>query len=187
MYTLNLGWYRKVDGEAGSLDIINPETGEATGATSVTLGPVKIGGPPDGVTVDDPAPQVGVDRALGNVINLLGYDPPTVSSPTGPATITFYWRALASPEVDYTVFVHIRNAAGEVVAQMDSPPVGGAYPTSLWDADEIIVDEISLPLADIPSGDYTLVVGLYDFATGQRLAVPDNPANEIVLETMKLP
>ena len=52
---------------------------------------------------------------------------------------------------------------------------------------EIIVDDITLPVAEIPAGRYTPVVGLYNFATGERLAVPDHPANEIPLEQVELP
>jgi len=37
--------------------------------------------------------------------------------------------------------VHLRNAAGETVAQADSPPQAGAYLTTCWDAGETIVDE----------------------------------------------
>ncbi|GAB4457896.1 MAG: hypothetical protein Fur0044_51240 [Anaerolineae bacterium] len=98
-----------------------------------------------------------------------------------------YWRADTTPAADYTTFVHLRDAANENVAQKDSPPAGGRYPTSLWDTDEIISDELTLPLVEIPPGRYTPVVGLYNLATGERLAVPDNPANEIPLEPIELP
>jgi hypothetical protein len=54
----------------------------------------------------------------------------------------------------------------------------------LWSAGEIIVDEIILPLDDVLPGQYTPVVGLYEFATGTRLAVPGNPANEVALEAL---
>jgi hypothetical protein len=73
------------------------------------------------------------------------------------------------------------------VAQKDSPPAAGRYPTGLWDAGEIIEDEISLPLTDIAPGRYTPVVGLYNLTTGERLAVPGNPANEIALGPVTLP
>jgi hypothetical protein len=58
----------------------------------------------------------------------------------------------------------------------------------LWDVGEIIVDEIvvSLP-ANLPAGEYRIIVGMYDFETGQRLNIPDNAANEIVLTTIQIP
>jgi hypothetical protein len=58
----------------------------------------------------------------------------------------------------------------------------------LWDAGEIIVDEISLPMnGQAPPGRYTPVIGLYNLTTGERLTVPGNPANEIVLEPVEIP
>jgi hypothetical protein len=217
IYTLNLGWYRQVNGAAQSLLILNPKTGQPTGATSVTIGPIKVGGPPPGVTVTGITPQTEVNVALGEQIELLGFDlantlsgsvqPPLgtgqrisesangesllTSSPprllaSRPLRLTFYWQALTLPETDYTVFVHVRNAAGETVAQKDGPPVGGAYPTSLWDTDEIIKDEISIPLEQVKPGQYELVVGMYDFATGLRLPVADSPDGSILLQSFEV-
>ncbi|MEM7343795.1 MAG: glycosyltransferase family 39 protein, partial [Chloroflexota bacterium] len=72
IYTLNLGWYRKADGQ--SLPLINLETGDVTETTSVTLGPIKVGGPPDGVTVEQAFPQIELNTVLGDKIELLGFD-----------------------------------------------------------------------------------------------------------------
>jgi hypothetical protein len=81
----------------------------------------------------------------------------------------------------------VRNAAGETVAQQDQPPLDGAYPTSLWDPDEIIADTIEVPLpADLPAGEYDLVVGLYDFNTGVRLTVPGSSDNSLMLGTIEV-
>jgi hypothetical protein len=88
---------------------------------------------------------------------------------------------------DYTTFLHLRNAAGETVAQKDQPPLNGAYPTSLWERGEIISDTLTLSLpSDLPPGPYHLVTGLYDFQTGQRLTIPGNPANEVNLTDVEL-
>jgi hypothetical protein len=100
--------------------------------------------------------------------------------------LTLYWRAEAAPGVDYTTFFHLRDAHNQTVRQKDSPPAAGRYPTSLWEPGEIIVDEITLPLMELPPGDYTPVVGLYELATGNRLAVPGVPANEVALEAMQV-
>jgi hypothetical protein len=47
-------------------------------------------------------------------------------------------------------------------------------PASAWIEGEWIIDEhvLSLP-AELPPGSYTLVAGLYDAATGQRVPGPD--------------
>jgi hypothetical protein len=106
--------------------------------------------------------------------------------------LTFYWRSDAPLPADYTTFVHIRDTTGQVagtpgtiVAQMDRPPADGAYPTSLWDAGEVVRDAIKIPIPpQVPPGDYEIVIGLYDFATGHRLPVLDDqrkPTNDHIL------
>jgi hypothetical protein len=109
---------------------------------------------------------------------LLGYD---LATSAGGIDLILYWESLTQTPTDWNTFVHLRNAAAETVAQKDGPTGGGRYPTSLWDAGEVIEEEISLPLAEVERGNYQLVIGLYDLATGQRLTVPDNLANEISL------
>ena len=70
------------------------------------------------------------------------------------------------------------------VAGFDGPPVQGDYPTSLWAPGEIIVDTHSLNLAALPRGEYYLLAGLYNPATGERLPaatsagpLPDDAVN----------
>jgi 4-amino-4-deoxy-L-arabinose transferase-like glycosyltransferase len=193
VYNLHVGLYTLQSGGPISLPLI--QAGQPTDVTSVVIGPIKVGGPPSGVTAENPAPQITLNQTLGNQITLLGYDKPAGGGPTGrlrtqPSVVglTLYWRAEAIPSADYTTFLHLRNAANETVAQKDSPPAAGRYPTTLWDAGEIIVDEISLPLnGETPPGRYTPVIGLYNLTTGERLAVPGNPANEIALEPVEIP
>ncbi len=185
VYTLSLGWYRKVDGQARSLPILDPETGEPTGATAVTIGPIKVGGPPPGVTTVKAEPEVMLETILGDQIKLLGFDLNSTLQ-TQNLTLVLYWQALKTINTDYTVFVHVRNAAGEVVAQKDSPPAGGAYPTRLWDAGEIIRDEVSVPLEHLAPGEYEVVVGMYDFITGLRLAVEGSPDEIIRLQEFEV-
>jgi hypothetical protein len=97
-----------------------------------------------------------------------------------------YWQSLAPVDTDYTVFVHIRNANGEMVAQKDGPPAAGAYPTSLWDSGEIIKDSLIIPLENLEPGQYSLVTGLYDARTGERLPVEGQPENTIELKVFEI-
>lgn len=80
--------------------------------------------------------------------------------------VTFDWRAERVPDRDYTLFVHVLNAAGELIAQADGPPFGGEYPTTLWDAGERVRDSRALAL---PPGAATLRVGWYHAVAGERL------------------
>ncbi len=84
--------------------------------------------------------------------------------------VALRWYAAEVVEIDYTVFVHLLDGAGQLAAQADGPPLDGWYPTSWWAAGEWVTDERAFPLpGDLPPGSYRLVAGLYDPAGGQRL------------------
>jgi hypothetical protein len=79
------------------------------------------------------------------------------------------------------VFTHVAGADGTVFAQQDNAPVNGSYPTSQWLPGDLIVDryEIQLP-PDLPSGEYPLELGLYDWKTGNRLRTSDGSDHVIL-------
>ncbi len=81
-----------------------------------------------------------------------------------------YWQALSTLGEDFTVFVHLTDADGHILAQADSRPRGGAYPTLLWDRNEAVEDEHMLIVpGDLAPGSYQIRVGLYQLRTMQRL------------------
>jgi 4-amino-4-deoxy-L-arabinose transferase-like glycosyltransferase len=105
--------------------------------------------------------------------------------------LTLYWQTLSQMDQDYTVFTHLIDDRFRIWAQHDSQPQDGQYPTSQWIEGEVIVDEHELTLADdIPPGEYRIEVGMYDWASGERLQVSENgqwvPENRVILETMRL-
>jgi hypothetical protein len=175
VYTLHIGLYREVSGQALSLPLVTD--GQPTQQTSIQLGPIKVGGPPPDVVVDRPAPLVAVHQSFDHELTLLGYD--LIGQNDRPLqqgadqaqdlNLTLYWQAETSPALDYTVFVHLRDQWNQIARQQDVPPANGRYPTSLWEAGEVIGNEVSLSLAGLSPGEYKLVVGLYDLATGTRL------------------
>jgi 4-amino-4-deoxy-L-arabinose transferase-like glycosyltransferase len=180
IYHLAVGLYLPVGQAPVSLPLL--VDGHLTDVGQVTIGPIKVGGPPPGLTLASAAPQVSLNQPFGDAPNLtlLGYDLETARD---AASIKLYWRSEAPLMTDYTTFVHVLDEAGGVVAQKDQPPLGGAYPTSLWDTGEIIADEIVVPLLPhLPAGDYRLAVGLYEFQSGQRLVVPGSPNNSVLLK-----
>ncbi|MGQ9490218.1 MAG: protein O-mannosyl-transferase family [Anaerolineae bacterium] len=95
---------------------------------------------------------------------------------SGGATllVTLYWDVLVTPEHDYTTFVHLVNANGQVVGQSDHRPGGVYYPTNLWHAGDRLRDRHQLAIAADPGPQpYTLVVGLYRLAPDlQHLGSP---------------
>ena len=89
--------------------------------------------------------------------------------------LTLFWSARAPVQGTYTVFVHLLAPDGFNLAGGDSPPVNGRRPTDGWQAGETIIDPhlVDVP-ADTPPSDYTLEIGLYVPATGQRLHIADS-------------
>jgi hypothetical protein len=92
------------------------------------------------------------------------------------AILGLYWQALATPQMDYTVFVHLVDlSSNNIVAQQDSPPLQGTFPTGLWQTDDFFFDTYRLRLPEnLRSGAYQLRVGLYQPETRQRLTVLDS-------------
>lgn len=87
-------------------------------------------------------------------------------------TLTLYWQSGGPMTEDGMVFVHLFDAAGKFVLGADNRPRNGAYSTQTWQNGEGIVDEHRLALpADLPPGEYTIEVGMYDSATSNRLPV----------------
>jgi 4-amino-4-deoxy-L-arabinose transferase-like glycosyltransferase len=79
--------------------------------------------------------------------------------------VTLYWDRLADTPVNWTVFVHLIGTDRQPIAQGDGPPVNGDYPTSLWREACQVEDVHFLHLpADLPGGNYSVLVGLYDAA-----------------------
>jgi hypothetical protein len=83
-------------------------------------------------------------------------------------SVLLTWGVVAPLSNDYVVFVHLEDDAGQVYGYGDGPPRGGLYPTWIWEAGEVIVDEHALLVEPgAPAGMYNLVVGLYN--AGGRL------------------
>jgi hypothetical protein len=84
------------------------------------------------------------------------------------ATVTLYWQADRPPGADYQVFLQLLDNDGRPVAQADGSPMGGLYPTSLWQPGQIIADVHRVP---VPPGHAvaSAQVGLYRLDTVQRL------------------
>ncbi len=109
-------------------------------------------------------PQHPAAATFGGAIQLTGY---TID----PAGLTLSWQALAPVAEDYTLFIHLLDAEGNLIAQADAPPTSGRYPTGWWSPGETITDRHPLPAAP---GAIAVRLGLYRQADGQRLPVTDS-------------
>ena len=154
-----------------------------------TLTPLKIASAETAVY----DPLFTTNAIFAEKFKLVGFDAPPDLLPDQTYPITLYWQSLQPDGLDYTVFVHLINSEGQVVAQADSPPQNNRFPTSIWDSGEQIADtHLLLTPAELPSETYEIFAGLYDANTGQRLtAVAANGTavldNSILLTTITVP
>lgn len=166
VYTLSVGMYPRP-----MLQPL-PVTGRFAHGQEVLLGTVKIS---DSRQIfGEPVPVQSQRIVLGGEIELDGAkviarDP----QPGGLIHTDLEWRALVRPTANDTVFVHLLDSAGQLVAQHDGPPLDGAYPTTDWDPGDVVFERIPLALPPhLPAGRFTVEVGLYHRETGVRLAAP---------------
>jgi hypothetical protein len=114
-----------------------------------------------------------VGAGFGDVLRLLGYG---LEASTDAARVTLHWQALRRMEESYKFFVHLVDAeSGTLAAQVDVVPLDWTHPTTEWQAEEIVSDQLVLPLEEVPPGRYRLWVGVYHPDTGERLSIGDMP------------
>jgi hypothetical protein len=153
-----------------------------TGETRFVL--ARVHRPPS-VSTAPPTPDHSFRATFGSEreIELVGYDVKTRILPGDTLRVALYWHVRQLVPLDYKVFVHLLASEGESIAlaQDDDVPVGWTYPTAQWQSGETIRDEHVLDIPpSAPRGDYWLIVGMYDSATGERPVVRDAMGSEIV-------
>jgi hypothetical protein len=120
-------------------------------------------------------PRYTMGTNLGEKMALMGHDGvPDVVEPGQDIHLTLYWQALTGIAEDYTVFIHLLDEEGQIIAQHDSQPLLGFYPTSFWEQDEVVRDEYDIHVdSSTAPGEYELVAGMYLLSTGDRLPILD--------------
>lgn len=111
----------------------------------------------------------------GRSITLIGFNPPqTIFAQNEVLSLSLIWRADGPTLRPYTVFMQLLDPSGSIVTQQDRWPVEGRWPPTCWRAGEAIADPyvLTLPPGTQPGG-FSLVTGLYDSSTGQRLRTVD--------------
>jgi hypothetical protein len=126
---------------------------------------------PLSVNFDDQLSLVGYDLAWEP-----GGDPGGKGRNLG---LVLHWEVLQPLPYDYTVFVHLRDAAGHNVVQADHQPLAPVYPPTLWPVGDIVRERSVLALPeDVPAGTYELWIGLYRLDTQERLPVLRDTSGE---------
>ncbi len=172
LYNLDLNWY-----------VYNLATGKRDDNQKyrVSLGTIRVGDI-SGSTI------MHVQNArVGDAITFLGWN----SAPAGSSDsisvargqaldLDLFWRGAQTQSESYTVFVHLTDASGHVIATADSPPSQGDYPTDRWSVGEQVRDRHALKIpGDLAPGNYSVEIGMYTRSTGARL--PIGSSDKIVL------
>jgi hypothetical protein len=125
----------------------------------------------------EPRTPSGATLGAGAVV-LDGYRHPGKVQAGGVLPLALFWRATRPLPLDYTVYVHLVDAAGNKVAQRDVPPLEGRRPTSAWKPGDLVRDDQDLFVPEtVAPGTYRLLAGMYDAAT----MTPINDAGPIDL------
>jgi 4-amino-4-deoxy-L-arabinose transferase-like glycosyltransferase len=121
---------------------------------------------------DWPEPPATVTGArLGEVLTLeSGALTPEALTGGDTLHLLLVWRPQQALARDYKVFVHVTDRAGRPLAQWDGRPCMNTGATSQWKAGEPVRDHVLMAIPeDLAAGEYSVVAGLYDEATGERL------------------
>lgn len=113
-----------------------------------------------------------LEADLGGTARVLAYRLDTPNARPGETIrVTVYWLPESQTDVPYTVFVHLMDAGGSLLAQRDIYPGNGTYRTTVWVPGRAFADTYSLRVpSDAPATTGAqLALGLYDEASGTRL------------------
>lgn len=93
------------------------------------------------------------------------------ASESGQLLAQLHWLGLENrPDIDATIFLHIVDESGAIVAQSDVRPQNGQYPTFIWDEGEVIKSDHVLNFNDLETLErYTVRVGMYTFPGPENL------------------
>jgi hypothetical protein len=168
-YEVNVGLYTRQSNER--LAIL--PAGEAT---TFTLGSIWLT-PPQPALPSQPLAHFGPHITLWQI----------VYPSAGEQTVVLSWQTDQPLDQNDTIFVHLLDSGGNLLAQADGAPYAGLYPLSNWQPGQIITDSRRLTsLLPNPANLASIAVGIYNPVTGERLPAADAagqplPDNRFVL------
>jgi hypothetical protein len=168
-YEVNVGLYNRQSNER--LAVL--PAGEAT---TFTLGSIWLT-PPQPALPSEPLAHFGPHITLWQILYPSADDQALVLS----------WQTGQPLDQNNTIFIHLLDSGGNLLAQADGAPYAGLYPLSNWQPGQIITDMRPLTsLLPNPADLAAVAVGVYNPVTGERLSATDAagqplPENSFVL------
>jgi 4-amino-4-deoxy-L-arabinose transferase-like glycosyltransferase len=109
---------------------------------------------------------------FGDRAELIGVELPAEAKPGDTVKMRLAFENRQALDQLYKVFVHLRGPDNSALAQADRVLCDTTLNEADWRPGDILVDEYELPVpAETPPGDYPVVIGFYQVATGARLPV----------------
>jgi hypothetical protein len=160
-YTLTAGWY-------------NPATGERLPLAAGPGNSVEVGS----VWLTPASPP-----EAGPLLATFGPDISLHGAALDGDTLTLLWRTARPIEQNTTIFVHVTDAAGNLLSQADGVPFEGQYPLPHWLPGQLIEDKRTLALDERAAA---VTIGLYRPDTGERLPAFDAAGQPLTNQSFSL-
>ncbi|MEM7118490.1 MAG: hypothetical protein AAF614_39070 [Chloroflexota bacterium] len=135
---------------------------------------------PEGFVVGETAVPNPTDAQFDSLIKLHGYEIHSDDvHPGEPLDIDLYWEVVGQPPGNFLFFVHLIDSVDTIVAQRDTHPGLGNYPSSQWQVGDQFIERIRLFLPETAYTDETatLSIGFYAPVEGYRLGITDASGN----------
>ncbi len=117
-------------------------------------------------------PLQALDVVFGESLALDAGGLPSTARAGELLPLRLVWERSAAAPPNLSRFVHVLDAEGNKVAQVDGTVADGLGPLPIesWPQGNAVDDLVEIPLpADLLPGEYTIVAGLYDWQSGERL------------------
>ena len=129
---------------------------------ALSLGAIDVVKPTSAPPPEALTPQRRLDMQLNEDLELVGFDLAATTVQSGQTIpLILIWHALSDVTRDYVISFRLHPVGEPVGQSWSEEPVGGLYPTSRWEDDEIVRDWHDLtPPVDTAPGDYELSLRL---------------------------
>jgi hypothetical protein len=130
--------------------------------------------------------QSKVTASWQNGISLIQTEITGAAARDGLLTLNYTWHVWAMPPsgIRYHFFNHVIDTQGFLVAQDDTPAIDAVN----WRMDDQLVTQFFLQLpADIASGNYSIVVGLYTWPELDRVSLLNTDETVYLVTTIEIP
>lgn len=136
---------------------------------------MRLKAPRPAVQLPDQYSPAGIKFA--DEVELVGYRIDALPSGGGPLRLTLWWRGLHAASQDWTSFFHLTSQKNnaELFGQLDHEITGGEYPPRIWDANELVEEQIEIAAPALEPGTYAVWMGLYSPLNFERAPITASP------------